>query len=153
MLGHFQFHWRNFKYLPLFISLYFYFFQRSLAMMTIPHHMYLNTIWLGDWFQPISDMSNLTATFLPTLMPQAMFAHFLQSITRWRLAAVMAVFIQAVFKRLYSGFHCSALRYKLLKQNHHSLFPFSIGGSYFVLCRQMEFTHRHYHNWRLYDLR
>jgi hypothetical protein len=127
--------------------------------MTSHYRMNLNMIWLGNWFQSTPNMPKLTTTLLSTLVSQSMFAYFLQPnalrpsrVTRRWLTTVMAVFIQPVFKRLYPGFHCPAIRHHLIKQSYHYTFSFSIGSLYFGLRWQMEFAHLLNLNWRLYDL-
>jgi len=45
-----------------------------------------------------------------------LLTHFLQPITRWRLVAVMVVYIEAVFKRLCSSLHGLVLRRRFLKK-------------------------------------
>jgi hypothetical protein len=86
-------HWRQIEDLtPLMFDRHSV-FQIALAMAAMAYSMDLDFIRISTQLQCLPFVSGLTPTFLAARFPQTACAGwFLQSITRWRFAAVLAVF-------------------------------------------------------------
>jgi hypothetical protein len=108
MLGDFQpDFFRQVKDLSPFNLLRRQMFQHRSTLSTAFHRMNQGMLRLGNWLQPSTHMSDLTACLLPTAMAQTMGGGFLVPIATGRFATVVAVFVLLIFQRLKLGLQCA----------------------------------------------
>ena len=137
MLRDFYFHRRYVKYLPLLASLRFHFFQVRMAVTTTPHSMGLHVIRSGDCLERVPSMTVLPAAFLATFLSQA-FGLLLQSIARWRFAAVAAVLSNLIFQALDA---LCQLAKCLMEECDDSFFALVICSADLFIACQTEWLH------------